>query len=48
MSATDLILTDPDILGGKPVFKGTRVPVNLKGQALILDILGHWCCPATA
>ena len=28
MSATDLILTDPDILGGKPVFKGTRVPVK--------------------
>jgi len=28
MSATDLILTDPEILGGKPVFKGTRVPVK--------------------
>jgi uncharacterized protein (DUF433 family) len=28
MSATDLILSDPEILGGKPVFKGTRVPVK--------------------
>ena len=28
MSATNLITTDPDILGGTPVFKGTRVPVR--------------------
>jgi uncharacterized protein (DUF433 family) len=28
MSADDLITIDPDILGGKPVFKGTRVPVR--------------------
>lgn len=28
MSATDLITTDPDILGGTPVFTGTRVPVK--------------------
>lgn len=28
MSATDLIPSDPEILGGKPVFKGTRVPVK--------------------
>jgi uncharacterized protein (DUF433 family) len=28
MSATDLITVDPDILGGTPVFKGTRVPVK--------------------
>ena len=28
MNATDLITTDPDILGGTPVFKGTRVPVK--------------------
>ena len=27
MTATDLITVDPDILGGTPVFKGTRVPV---------------------
>lgn len=24
----DLITTDPDILGGVPVFKGTRVPIK--------------------
>lgn len=24
----DIICTDPDILGGTPVFKGTRVPVQ--------------------
>ena len=28
MNAKDLISTDPDILGGIPVFKGTRVPVK--------------------
>jgi len=28
MSSTDLITIDPDILGGAPVFKGTRVPVK--------------------
>lgn len=28
MNASDLITVDPDILGGTPVFKGTRVPVN--------------------
>lgn len=28
MEATDLITVDPDILGGTPVFKGTRVPVK--------------------
>ena len=28
MNATDLITVDPDILGGTPVFRGTRVPVN--------------------
>ncbi len=28
MTATDLITIDPDILGGTPVFKGTRVPVR--------------------
>ncbi len=28
MSATELITTDPDILGGTPVFKGTRVPLK--------------------
>jgi uncharacterized protein (DUF433 family) len=28
MNATDLITVDADILGGTPVFKGTRVPVK--------------------
>ena len=28
MNAEDLITVDPEILGGVPVFKGTRVPVK--------------------
>ena len=28
MNSMDLITVDPDILGGTPVFKGTRVPVK--------------------
>lgn len=28
MDASDLITVDPDILGGTPVLKGTRVPVK--------------------
>ncbi len=28
MNAKDLITVDPEILGGTPVFKGTRVPVK--------------------
>jgi uncharacterized protein (DUF433 family) len=28
MSIDDLITVDPDILGGTPIFKGTRVPVR--------------------
>jgi uncharacterized protein (DUF433 family) len=28
MKATDLVTVDPEILGGTPVFKGTRVPVR--------------------
>jgi uncharacterized protein (DUF433 family) len=28
MSTSDLISVDSDILGGTPVFKGTRVPVK--------------------
>ena len=28
MASDDLITIDPDILGGTPVFKGTRVPVK--------------------
>ena len=28
VSTSELITVDPDILGGTPVFKGTRVPVK--------------------
>ena len=28
MKSDDLITIDPDILGGTPVFKGTRVPIK--------------------
>jgi len=28
MNTDDIITTDPEILGGVPVFKGTRVPVK--------------------
>jgi uncharacterized protein (DUF433 family) len=28
MSGNDLITIDPEILGGSPVFRGTRVPVK--------------------
>lgn len=26
---TSLIVRDPDVLGGRPVFRGTRVPVDV-------------------
>jgi uncharacterized protein (DUF433 family) len=28
VNSTELITVNPEILGGKPVFKGTRVPVR--------------------
>lgn len=28
MNASDLVTVDPDVLGGTPVFKGTRVPIR--------------------
>jgi uncharacterized protein (DUF433 family) len=28
MQSSDLITVDPDVLGGTPVFRGTRVPVK--------------------
>lgn len=28
MNISDLIISNPEILGGKPVFQGTRVPVS--------------------
>jgi uncharacterized protein (DUF433 family) len=34
MNASDLITIDPEILGGTPVFRGTRVPVQSLFQYL--------------
>jgi len=34
MSGKDLITVDPEILGGTPVFRGTRVPVKTLFQYL--------------
>lgn len=28
MNSSDIIMVDPEVLGGTPVFKGTRVPVK--------------------
>jgi len=36
MKSDDLITMDPEILGGTPVFKGTRVPVKS-----LFDYLEH-------
>ncbi len=37
MNANDLITGDTDILGGTPVFKGTRVPVKTLFEYLERD-----------
>jgi uncharacterized protein (DUF433 family) len=37
MNTSDLITIDPEILGGSPVFKGTRVPVKSLFQYLEND-----------
>lgn len=37
MNSTDLITIDPEILGGAPVLKGTRVPVKTLFQYLEND-----------
>jgi uncharacterized protein (DUF433 family) len=37
MSTEDLITIDPEILGGTPVFKGTRVPIRTLFQYLEND-----------
>jgi uncharacterized protein (DUF433 family) len=34
----DRIVVDPDILAGKPVVKGTRIPVELVLKRLALDL----------
>jgi len=28
MSSDELVLIDPDVMGGTPVFRGTRVPIS--------------------
>jgi len=37
MNTDDLITIDPEILGGAPVFKGTRVPVRALFECLERD-----------
>jgi uncharacterized protein (DUF433 family) len=37
MKANDLIMIDPDILGGAPVFKDTRVPEDNYSLAELLE-----------
>ena len=37
MNTDDLITIDPEILGGAPVFKGTRVPVRTLFEYLERD-----------
>ena len=37
MDSNDLITIDPEILGGAPVFKGTRVPVKTLFEYLESD-----------
>ena len=44
MKAEELIQTDPEILGGTPVFSGTRVPIrslfdHLEGGETVDDFL---------
>ena len=47
MDAKDIVTSDPDILGGTPVFVGTRVPVDalidfLEGGDTIEDFLENY------
>jgi uncharacterized protein (DUF433 family) len=47
MNATQIIHSDPDILGGTPVFVGTRVPVQalldfLEGGDTIEEFLDNY------
>ena len=42
-----IIVSDPDIMGGRPVFRGTRVPVsvlfeNLADGLALDEILANW------
>ncbi len=43
----DLIVSDPDIMGGTPCFRGTRVPVsvlfrNLADGMTVDEIVAQW------
>ena len=47
MKASELIAIDPEIMGGTPCFRGTRVPVsvlfeNLADGLNLDDILDSW------
>ena len=47
MKASDLISTDPEIMGGTPCFRGSRVPVavlfdNLADGLTLDEILESW------
>lgn len=47
MRRKEIITRDPDILGGTPVFTGTRVPIDsllahLKGGANLAEFLGDF------
>jgi uncharacterized protein (DUF433 family) len=44
--AEKLIVSDDDILGGEPVFKGTRVPVRQVAAALTAGASGQQVCEA--
>ena len=49
MVPNDLITVDPEILGGAPVFKGTRVPVKTLFEYLVANYtLGEFleCFPS--
>ena len=45
MEANDLITVDPEILGGAPVFKGTRVPVETLLPVAIPRLLAYHMPP---
>lgn len=47
MKVSDIVVRDPDILGGTPCFRGTRVPLavlfdNLADGLTVDQILEYW------
>jgi uncharacterized protein (DUF433 family) len=47
MDVSDLVVRDPEIMGGEPCFRGTRVPVavlfeNLADGLTVDEILASW------